>query len=146
HLRQSKYPQGAEFEMLIPSQPYLYDVKDAAVVLQSQLAPLNIKINIQIAEQGVLLNQVRLGNYVSALQVWMSPGEPTWQIDLHFGKDQAFSKASGYENPELRELIRRSYEENDQRALKPVFDRMWHILATDSPLIWLGFVHVTNLW
>ena len=41
--------------MMIPAQPYLLDVKDAAVVMQSQLAKLGINVNLKIIEQGVLL-------------------------------------------------------------------------------------------
>ena len=146
YLKKSKHPNGFEFEMMIPAQPYLLDVKDAAVVIQSQLAKLNININTKIIEQGVLLQQLRLGNHVSALQVWMSPGEPTYMIDLCYGKDNVFSKSSGYDNPELVKTITESYHETDEQALKPIFARMLKILAQDSPHIWMGFVHATNLW
>jgi peptide/nickel transport system substrate-binding protein len=146
HLARSRYPNGFEFEMLVPAQPYLLDVKDAAVVIQSQLAKLNITFTTKLIEQGVLLQQVRLGNHVSALQVWMSPGEPTYMIDLCYGKDNVFSKSSGYDNPELVRAIRDSYHETDERALKPIFARMLAILAADSPHVWMGFVHAANLW
>ena len=146
YLQRSRYPNGFEFEMMIPAQPYLLDVKDAAVVIQSQLAKLNIKINMRIVEQGVLLEQLRFGNQVSALQVWMSPGEPTYMIDLCYGKDNVFSKSSGYDNPELVKLIHETYFQNDEQALKPIFARLLRILATDSPHIWMGFVHASNLW
>ncbi len=146
HLARSKYPNGFEFEMMIPSQPYLLDVKDAAVAIQAQLAKLNIRPQIRILEQSVLLDQMRLGNHVSALQVWMSPGEPLYMIDLIYGKDKGLSKASGYENPEVWRLIRDVYGAKDQPALKPIFAKMLGILATESPHIWMGFVHASNLW
>ena len=76
----------------------------------------------------------------------MSPGEPTYMIDLCYGKDNVFSKSSGYENPELVKLIQETYFQNDEQALKPIFARLLRILATDSPHIWMGFVHASNLW
>ncbi len=67
-------------------------------------------------------------------------------IDLFYGKDNVFSKGSGYENPEALQLIRETYQHNEEEELKPIFDKLLKILARDSPHIWLGFVHATNLW
>jgi len=145
-LKQSKYPKGFDFEMSIPAVPYLVDIKDAAVVIQSQLAKVNIGINIRINEMGTLLDQFRRGDHTCLTAVHSSPGEPTYLIDLFYGKDNVFSKGSGYENPELVQLIRESYLYNDEQQLKPIFDRMLRILARDSPHIWIGFPHATNLW
>jgi len=145
-LKKSKYPKGFDFEMSIPAIPYLVDVKDAAVVIQSQLAKLNIGINIRINEMGTLLEQYRRGDHVCLTAVHASPGEPTYMIDLFYGKDNVFSKGSGYENQEFWNLIRESYQHNDEKELKPIFDNMLKILARDSPHIWIGFVHATNLW
>jgi len=145
-LRRSKYASGAEFEMLVPSQPYLLDVKDAAVVIQAQLATIGIKVNIRELEQGVLLNQTRLGNYGAALQVWMSPGEPTYMIDLIYGKDNVFSKASGYDNQQAWDLIAETYRHTKEEELKPVFASLLARLAEDSPHVWFGIVHASNAW
>jgi peptide/nickel transport system substrate-binding protein len=146
HLKRSKYAGGAEFEMLVPSQPYLLDVKDAAVVIQAEVATLGVKVNIRELEQGVLLQQTRLGNYTSALQVWMSPGEPTYMIDLIYGKDNVFSKASGYENQTAWDLINETYRHTSEEELKPIFAKLLMQLAEDSPHAWLGFVRASNAW
>jgi peptide/nickel transport system substrate-binding protein len=133
--------------MMLPAQPYLLDVRDAAVVLQSQLAKLNIKINMRVTEQSVLQDALLSGNNVSALQVWLSPGDPTFVIDLCYGKNNnIYTKSSGYESAALWQTIQESYAEDDPKALKPIFERMQQILAQDSPHIWMGFVHVANLW
>jgi peptide/nickel transport system substrate-binding protein len=145
-LKNSKYAGGVEFEMLVPSQPYLVDVKDSAVVIQAQLASIGIRANIREMEQGILLQQTRLGNYVSALQVWMSPGEPTYMIDLIYGKNNVFSKASGYDNEHTWELINETYRHTSEQELKPLFTKLLTQLAVDSPHIWLGFVKASNAW
>lgn len=145
-LRRSKYASGAEFEMLVPSQPYLLDVKDAAIVIQAQLATIGIKVNIREMEQGVLLNQTRLGTYSSALQVWMSPGEPTYMIDLIYGKDNVFSKASGYDNQQAWDLIAETYRHTKEDELKPIFAKLLTRLAEDSPHVWLGIVRASDAW
>ena len=145
-VKKSKYANGAEFEMLVPSQPYLVDVKDSAVVIQAQLASIGIQANIREMEQGILLQQTRLGNYSSALQVWMSPGEPTYMIDLIYGKNNVFSKASGYENQRAWELMNETYRHTSEEELKPLFSKLLTQLATDSPHVWLGFVKASNAW
>ena len=145
-LKKSKYPKGFDFDMSIPAVPYLVDVKDAAVVIQSQLAKLNIGINIRINEMGILLEEFRRGAHTCLTAVHASPGEPTYLIDLFYGKDNVFSKGSGYENPELVQLISESYAYSDEKDLKPIFDKMLKLLARDSPHIWLGFPYATNLW
>lgn len=144
-IKKSKYP-NAQFEMLVPSHPYLVDVKDAAVVIQAQLAEIGMQVNIKEMEQGILLQQTRLGNHVSALQVWMSPGEPTFMIDLVYGKDNTFSKSSGYDNEEAWNLMNETYLHTDQAKLKPIFAKLLMRLAEDSPHIWLGFVKASNVW
>lgn len=146
YMKKSKYAGGAEFDMLIPSQTSLIDVKEAAVVIQAQLAEIGLKVNIKEMERGILLEQTRLGNHVSSLQAWMSPGEPTYMIDLCYGKDNVFSKSSGYENAETWKLIDETYRHTDQAKLKPIFAKVLTQLALDSPHVWLGFIYASNAW
>jgi peptide/nickel transport system substrate-binding protein len=146
HLRKSKYPNGVEFEMMIPASPYLIDTKEAAIVIQSQLAPLNIRPRIQLTDKATLDQIFRAGNQVSILWVWMSPGEPTYMIKLLYSIHGAQWGGSGWENSEFEKTVLESYEETDQEKLKPIFDRMLTILAKESPHVWLGFVHAANLW
>lgn len=145
-VQQSKYAGRCEFNMLVPAQPYLVDVRDAAVIIQAQLAQIGIKVNIQELEQGILLQQTRNGDYAAALQVWMSPGEPTYMIDLIYGKDNVFSKSVGWTNEKAWDLIEQTYRHNDEETLKPIFAELHAELAKEAPHTWLGFVSATNAW
>lgn len=146
YLKKSKYPNGAEVEMLVPSQPYLLDVKDAAVVIQESLAALNVRIRQKVVEQSVLLNQVGSGNHVSALQVWMSPGEPSFMFDVVFNPKSFLGRTSGYTNEAFQELIAKSLAEGDRDKLKAIFTSVMQMMASDCPLLWFGFVRVADLW
>nr|WP_309402178.1 ABC transporter substrate-binding protein [Aminobacter niigataensis]WMD00119.1 ABC transporter substrate-binding protein [Aminobacter niigataensis] len=145
-VQQSKYAGKCEFDMLVPSHPYLVDVRDAAVIIQAQLAEIGVKVNIQELEQGVLLQQTRNGTYTAALQVWMSPGEPTYMIDLIYGKDNVFSKSVGWTNERAWDLIGQTYRHSDEATLKPIFTELLGELADQAPHVWLGFVSATNAW
>ena len=76
----------------------------------------------------------------------MSPGEPTYMIDLIYGKDNVFSKASGYENQTAWDLINETYRHTSEEELKPIFAKLLMQLAEDSPHVWLGFVKASNAW
>jgi peptide/nickel transport system substrate-binding protein len=146
HLKQSKYPNGAEFELAVPAQPYLIDTKDAAVVIQSQLAQLNIHPKINLVDKPILDKMLLAGNHTSILWVWMSPGEPTYMIEMLYSRRGAQWGGSGWVNEEFEKTVQESLEETDQEKLKPIYDRMLTILAEESPHVWMGFVHAANLW
>jgi peptide/nickel transport system substrate-binding protein len=146
HLRKSKYPNGAEFEILTPSQPYLIDVKEASVVIQAQLAKLNIRPRINIVEEGLIIDQVLKGNHQAAYQVWMSPGEPTYMIDTIYGKRGVLWKTCSYDNPEFEKTISDSYTTIDREKLKRIYGEMFDILARDNPHTVIGSVYASNLW
>ena len=76
----------------------------------------------------------------------MSPGEPTYMIDLIYGKDNVFSKASGYDNKKAWDLIEETYRHTDEAELKPIFAKLLTQLAEDVPHTWLGFVKASNAW
>ena len=146
HLAKSKYPTGASFDLNIPAEAYLLDVKDAALVMQSQLARIGVKLNIQVAEFNVLMPRVIRGEVSAALMIVMSPGEPTYLIQNTMTQGQVLTKSTGYQNPKLDELLRRAFAEDDQARLKPIYAEMQKLLAEDVPVVLLGFVHASNLW
>ena len=145
-LAKSKYPTGASFDLVIPAEAYLLDVKDAALVVQSQLAKIGIKLNLQVAEFNVLIQQVIRGDHTAALMIVMSPGEPTYLIQTTMTQGQVLTKSTGYQNPKLDDLLRRVFAEDDEAKLKPIYVEMQQLLAADVPSILLGFVHASNLW
>lgn len=146
YLAKSKYPNGATFDLIIPSEPYLLDVKDAALVVQSQLAKIGIKINLQVAEFNVVIQGAIRGDHTASLMVIMSPGEPTYAIQNTMTAGQVLTKSTGYTHPKLDDLLQRAFSEDDQAKLKPIYVEMQQLLAADMPLVVLGFVHASNLW
>jgi peptide/nickel transport system substrate-binding protein len=145
-LAKSKYPSGAEFDLWIPSEPYLLDVKDAAVVVQAQLSQVGIRANIKPMELMVMMNPIYTGEHTAGLAVAMSPGEPTYLIQLTMTPGQVLSKSTNYTNPEIEDLLRQTFLDENRERLKPIYARMLQVIAADMPMVWLGFVHASNLW
>lgn len=145
-LAKSKYADKAEFECLVPSIPYLFDAKDAAVVMQSQLAKAGITMKITPMEQPQILTRALAGNQVASLLPLMAPSDPTFIIQICYTANQLMSKSSGYTSPELDAAIQESYKYTDSARLDPVLKKIQAILVEDCPNIFLGFVGVANAW
>ena len=146
HLAKSKYPTGAEFDLLVPNPPYLIDTRDAAVVMQSMLAEVGIKMNIRSQEMPQVLTAMSTGNHVATLLPLMAPSDPTFHINICYIPDQQQAKSSNWSNPALTALMLESYRHTDPAEANPIYKKMQAILADEVPHIWLGYIVVTNAW
>ena len=147
YLAKSKYAtSGAEFEMLVQTTPYLFDAKDAAVVIQAQLAKAGITMKITPMEQPQILTRCIAGTQVAAMLPLMAPADPTFIIQITYTANQLMTKSSGYTSPELDAAIKESYKYTDSERLDPVLKKIQAILVEDQPNIFLGFVGVSNAW
>ena len=146
HLAKSKYASAAEFELLYSTQPYILDVKDAALFLQATLGQIGIKVKLQPVETGQLLGQVAQGNQVSALAAVIGPSDPTFMIQSIYTPGQVFTKGSGYNSDRLNTLFADSNKAADDAALRTVMAQMQSILAADAPSTWIGALQSFNLW
>jgi peptide/nickel transport system substrate-binding protein len=144
-LQKSKYPTGTEFEILMPAQPYVMDVRDAGLVIQSQLAKIGIKVNLRILETSQLAGAVFRGETTAVFMPAMFP-DPIYCMYYLFHPNGILSKAFSYENPELATTLEESYRCIGREELKPIFDKILGILAEDSVVITVGFPYISNLW
>ena len=146
YLAKSKYPTGAEFTVQVPNPPYLIDARDAAVVIQSMLATIGVKMNIRMLEQPQILASMTAGNHVATLMPLMAPSDPTFHVQICYLPDQQQSKSSNYSNPALTAAVMDSYRHTDMKDLLPIYHKIQAILAEDCPHVWLGYVVVANAW
>ena len=146
YLAKSKYAAGAEFDLQVPNPPYLIDTRDAAVVMQSMLAAVGIKMNIRSQEMPSVLSSMTAGNHVATLLPLMAPSDPTFHISICYLPNQQQSKSSNYSNPALTEVVNESYRHTDLPALLPLYKKMQAILGEDCPHVWLGYIVVANAW
>jgi peptide/nickel transport system substrate-binding protein len=145
-LAKSKYPNGAEFDIHVQAEPYLLDTKDAAIFVQSQLAKIGIKVNLKVFEFSVLIQQAIRGEHQMVLQVFMSPGEPSYIMQVCMTPNQVLSKSTGYDNPEFNATLAAAFAETEQDRQKELYGKLQTLAARDAPLGILGYVHASNLW
>ena len=146
YLAKSKHADDTEFDLLVPNPPYLIDTRDAAIVMQAQLAAVGIKMNIRSMEMPQVLTRMSAGTHVATLLPLMAPSDPTFHITICYLPNQQQSKSSNYSNPALTAAVEESYRHTDMKDLIPLYKTMQDILAADCPHVWLGYVVVANAW
>lgn len=147
HLAKSAYANGTEIELDIPAEPYLLDTKDAAVFVQSELAKLNIKVNLRMSPASIMTGRVIGGDYQCALANFMSPGEPTYFLMTNFTANSFMSKVSGNTvDPDVVAALKVVFAEADESKLKPVFADLLRSMADTSYYTWIGYFAAANLW
>jgi peptide/nickel transport system substrate-binding protein len=147
YLAKSRYPNGTEFDMDVSAEPYLLDSKDAAVFLQSELAKLNIKVNLRMSSAQIVQTHVMSGAYQSAMANFMSPGEATYFLMAAFTANSFMSKVNGnIEDAEVVAALKIIFAEPDQAKQKPVYTKLMRHLADTSYFTWIGYFAAANLW
>lgn len=146
YLAKSKYAGKPAFELLVQSTPYLFDVKDAAVVMQAQLAAIGIAMKMTAMEMPQILARNTAGTQVASILPLMGPSDPTFIIQIAYTPGQLMSKSTGYSNPKLTAAINESYKYTDPARLDPILKQIQAILVEDSPNVWLGFIGIDDAW
>jgi peptide/nickel transport system substrate-binding protein len=146
YLAKSKYVDRPNFDLLVQSTPYLFDVKDAAIVIQSQLAAVGITVQLTSMEMPQILARNMAGTQPASILPLMAPSDPTFIISICYTSGQIMSKSSGYTNPELDAAILESYKYTDPARLDPILKQIQAILVEDSPNVFLGFIGINDAW
>ena len=143
-LAKSKYANGASFDLLLPAEPYLVDVKDAALIVQAELKKnLGVTVNLQVLESSQVIGDMIKGAHTAAIVVFMTPPDPIVQ-DFYTGNIMA--KGVGYTNKAFNDGVDEYFATKTQNEKKAVLDRLFMILAQDCPNVYLGIAHASNLW
>lgn len=144
HLAKSKYASGATFDLLLPAEPYLVDVKDAALIVQAELKRnLGVTVNLQVLETSQVIGDMIKGAHNAAIVVFMTPPDPVVQ-DFYTGNIMA--KGVGYTNKAFNDSVDEYFATKTQTEKKAALDKMFNILAQDCPNVYLGVAHASNLW
>jgi peptide/nickel transport system substrate-binding protein len=147
HLAKSAYPNGTEFDMDLPSEPYLLDAKDMAVFIQSELAKMNVKANLRMAPFPITSGRMLTGDYQASLANIMSPGEATYFLLANFTQGSFMSRTSGQiVDPDVQAALKIAFAETDPEKLKPVYAKLFKSMAESSYYTWIGYFDAANLW
>ena len=149
YLAKSKYTgDAATFELLTSAEAYLLDTNDCAVFLQAELAKIGIKVVLKKGSYATVNPQVFRGDYQASIVNFMSPGDPTYMINVSCTAGQFLSKSTGYVDAKVGALLDASYrlDDNQRDKLQPIYSELQQYLTTTSPLTWIGFFDAANVW
>ena len=145
-LAQSSVPDGFTAEYLVGDQsPNLPIVE----IIQGQLAPLGIDIVIRSIDPGQLYSTVSSFDYDIAFTGWtMDIPDPDQKISFMFDPELGGgdSYSTGYNNPEMIELVRAGQQTFDSDARAQVYADIQALNAQEVPFIPLVVLDAPFAW
>ncbi|MDR3471318.1 MAG: ABC transporter substrate-binding protein [Devosia sp.] len=108
-----------------------------AQVLQSQLAQIGIKLNIQMLELNVYVDRWLKGNFDMAVAENGGRADPYTMYNRYWTKSGNLQKVSNYTDDTLDSLMQQGRVETDPAKRKEIFQKFESHLAEMSPWIWL---------
>ena len=109
-----------------------------AQVLQSQLAAINIKLDIKMMELNVYVDAWLKGDFDMAVAQNGGRPDPYPMYNRYFTKDGNLVKVSNYGDDTLDSLMQAGRKETDPAKRKDIFSKFESHLAEMSPWIWLS--------
>ena len=108
-----------------------------AQVLQSQLARIGVKLNIQMMELNVYVDRWLKGDFDMAVAENGGRADPYTMYNRYWTKSGNLQKVSNYSDDTLDSLMLQGRAETDPAKRKEIFAKFEQHLAEVSPWIWL---------
>ena len=145
NLKKSKYPNGAEFDLVIPSVPYLVSVTEVALLVQAELAKIGIKANIRTLDIGQFWGFIGSADMTNTLQVGMTPPNPIYRWASGMMSTSFIGKNVAH-NPQLDAMINLAYESSSEDEMWATHKKMQMNHAENAIIVTLGGAYGANLW
>jgi len=130
------------FTLLIPSGNA---ARDQAVIFQSALQSVGVRMEIGTMEGAAFFDRVLAGNFDAAFFSWVNEPDPD-PYGLFHSSQKAPSGLNvvGYENKRADELMELARTEFDPARRAALYHDLHSILARDQPYLWI--VQVATKW
>ncbi len=109
-----------------------------AQVLQSQLAAIGVKLNIETMDLKVYVDTWLKGDFDMAVAQNGGRPDPYPMYNRYFTKDGNLVKVSNFVDPELDNLLQQGRVETDPVKRKPIFQQFEARLAEQAPWVWIS--------
>ncbi len=109
-----------------------------AQVLQSQLAEIGVKLEIELMELNVYVDRWLAGDFDMAVAQNGGRPDPYPMYNRYFTKDGNLQKVSNFVDDELDSLLQQGRVETDVAKRKEIFQKFEARLAELSPWVWLS--------
>lgn len=135
-MAQAGYPNGFEATVIAATnEPPTAGAE--AQVIQSQLAPLGIKLTIQMMELNVYVDAWLKGNFDMAVALNGGRADPYTMYNRYWTRAGNLQKVSNYIDDTLDTLMMQARVETDPAKRRTIFQAFERHLTDVSPWIWL---------
>ncbi len=139
-LEEAGKPDGFSFTFKTDPSPINQQLGQ---VIQSNLKPAGIKVEIEQIEFGTLLEQNDSGNFEAMLLGWSGRIDPDLNL-YDFMVTKGDFNASGYSNPEVDRLLDEARTTSDRDRRKELYDQVMEILHEEVPYVYLYHSNLTT--
>ena len=133
-MAQSSYPDGFETTLMVSEGEI--GQRDA-VVLQSMLQAINIKVNIETVEWGTFLDRMTARNYDMLRVGWTTTPEPDSLLYNVFHSTSEQFNFTAYNNPEVDRLLDEGRRETDMEQRAEIYRQIQQIVVEEAPMVFL---------
>lgn len=143
-LAESSHPDGFDFELRVWA-PQDYVLRSAQLI-QEQLAPLNINLNIeQQGEWASYWEPVTSGTFQSTIQGYGGNTDPDVWLYEPFHTDGG-KNFGAYSDAEVDALLEQARQESDPGVRKALYDQVQNMVVEDAPMAFLYNMNQTEAW
>jgi peptide/nickel transport system substrate-binding protein len=139
-LKEAGEPNGFSFTFKVDPSPLSQQIGQ---IIQSNLKPAGIKVELEQVEFGTLLEQNDSGNFEAMLLGWSGRIDPDLNI-YNFVVTGGDFNASGYSNPEVDRLLGEARTTTDRDRRKELYDQALEILHEEVPYVYLFHSNLTT--
>jgi peptide/nickel transport system substrate-binding protein len=139
-LKEAGKPNGFSFTFKVDPSPLSQQIGQ---IIQSNLKPAGIKVELEQVEFGTLLEQNTSGDFEAMLLGWSGRIDPDLNIYDFTVTDGDFN-ASGYSNPEVDKLLGKARTTSDRVQRKKLYDQVMEILHEEVPYVYLFHSNLTT--
>ncbi|WP_163507653.1 ABC transporter substrate-binding protein [Fodinicola acaciae] len=135
-LTESGNPNGFTLHTIVMTGEYSTST-NIAQVLQSQLAAIGVKLQIDRQQTNVYVPNWTKANFDAAVALNGGSTDPYLQYGRYFTTDGSLKVPAGLSDPKLNDLLVRGNAATDAAARKQIYQQLQQNLLSDSPWVWL---------
>jgi peptide/nickel transport system substrate-binding protein len=130
-LEEAGYPDGFEITVIIPSG--YPDGEKTCTILQAGLAEAGIKLNLEVQELSVWVDNYVNFNHDLTWNVWPGFADPNYFVS--YGMQPMFSDKGEWKNAEAKKLADDANQTLDQNERTALYGQLQDIFVADLPAI-----------
>ncbi len=146
HLRQAGMPGGFSFEATIPVPSAYVEARDAAVIMQANLADVGIRMNIRQTDFITMYRNAQNGDWTSFPHPSMQSSVEDYMIFNSFHTNGAQNSWGKHLVPEYDAAVEESFRFVEPERKLPALRRVLKHLVDDCTALWIGRLNTYHLW